>query len=192
MHFEDLKRGRIRLTNFTRLDEANLLEILEWRNDINIRSQMVNSELISPHSHLNFCSKLVNQKESIYWLVRRKDVSCGVVYLHRLANDYSKSEWGYYTSTKFHGSGVGMEIAYESIQLFYEIIGVKLLYGYIKVTNLENLRMQKVLGFRQLGVVVKNSQELIETVRDSKFTEMDFKSFQKRVIYGGYSKENNS
>lgn len=184
MRHEFLKRGKISITSFTLLDEEMLLEILGWRNHNDIRLMMNEMKPIRPADHLRFCSNLVENTQARYWLARRKEKPCGVVYLHSLENDFIKSEWGFYLSPNYLGSGVGLEIAYEAIQLFFEKIGVRKLFGYVKETNLENLRLQKLIGFKSGALLVKNDVRLVETTLTQKLPEEEFKNFQKRVIYG--------
>lgn len=184
MRFEELKRGNISFTSFTLLDEEQLLEILSWRNHEAIRVKMNEVGIISKDDHLRFCRSLPNKENHRYWLVHRKNIACGVVTLNSLKDNFKKSEWGYYASPKFMGSGVGLEMAYEAIQIFFEKVGVLKLLGYVKESNLENLRLQKLIGFQVSGKTEKNGVPLVETVREDPLPEKEFKQFQKRVVYG--------
>lgn len=184
MKFEVLERGKIHLTSFTKLDRALQMEILNWRNNFDIRTQMNNTEIISDNCHLTFCESLKDRENQIYWLVRRKGKPCGVVYLISKSKVFTDAEWGFYAAPTFLGTGIGLEMAYESIQLFFEEIGIQNLHGYIKETNQENVRMQQAIGFKTLGLIEKDGVSLVETILTEKLPEETFKNFKKRLFYG--------
>jgi UDP-4-amino-4,6-dideoxy-N-acetyl-beta-L-altrosamine N-acetyltransferase len=184
MKYEVLERGRIQLTSFIKLDQALLLEVLSWRNHEAIRMQMSSTEMIPDESHLTFCESLKGREDVIYWLAGRKGKRCGVVYLISKANGFTEAEWGFYAAPIFLGSGIGVEMAYESIQLFFEEIGVQNLHGHIKETNQENLRLQQFIGFKTLGIIEKEGVTLVDTVLTEKLPEETFKIFQKRMLHG--------
>ncbi len=184
MEYEVLERGRIHLTSFIILDKDSLFEILGWRNQEAIRMQMINTEIIPDDIHLTFCESLKGREDVIYWLVERKGKRCGVVYLINKSIRFTDAEWGFYLAPAFLGTGIGLEIAYECIKLFFEEIGVQSLHGYIRETNYENLRMQQAIGFKTLGIVEKDGVTLIDTVLTEKLPEATFKFFQKRLLHG--------
>lgn len=183
MRLEELKRGKITLLSFTKLKEDTLLQILAWRNHERIRAQMRTTDIITLDDHLAFCKRLKDDLDVHYWLVERKEKSCGVVYLHSMERNFETSEWGYYASPQFLGTGIGLEMAFEAIKIFFETIGVKSLHGYIKETNIENRRIQKIIGFKEIGVVKKHGVKLIDTVLEEKIPEEEFKHFQKRLLH---------
>ncbi len=117
-------------------------------------------------------------------MVERKGKRCGVVYLINKSIRFTDAEWGFYLAPAFLGTGIGLEIAYECIKLFFEEIGVQSLHGYIRETNYENLRMQQAIGFKTLGIVEKDGVTLIDTVLTEKLPEATFKFFQKRLLHG--------
>jgi UDP-4-amino-4,6-dideoxy-N-acetyl-beta-L-altrosamine N-acetyltransferase len=184
MENEVLKRGRIQLTSFTKLDQSSLLEVLSWRNHEAIRKQMNTTEIISDQNHFTFCESLKGKEDVIYWLVERKGRRCGVVNLRSMSDRFTEAEWGYYAAPAFLGTGIGLEMAFECIQMFFEEMGVKRLHGYIKETNQENLRMQKSIGFKTNGTTKRGDVTIVNTVITEKLPEEDFKFFQKRLLYG--------
>lgn len=141
--------SRIGFTDFTAIDESKHLKILEWRNNPVISSMMNNSDLISENQHLSFINKLRKSNNAKYWLATRKNVDCGVVYLHIDESTNKVGEWGYYVAPDFLGSGLGLELGFEAIVLFFETTGIDQLVGFVKVTNIENQRIQEALGFEK-------------------------------------------
>jgi len=184
MKNEVLERGRIHLTSFTKLDQTSLLEVLSWRNHEAIRMQMNTTEPISYKNHLTFCESLKDTEDVMHWLVERKGRRCGVVNLRSMSDGFTEAEWGYYAAPAFLGTGIGLEMAFECIQMFFEEMGVKRLHGYIKETNQENLRMQESIGFETYGITEKGDVTLVNTVITEKLPEEEFKFFQKRLLYG--------
>jgi UDP-4-amino-4,6-dideoxy-N-acetyl-beta-L-altrosamine N-acetyltransferase len=188
MAYEILERGNIQLISFIKLDKASLLEILSWRNHEEIRKQMNTTDIIAEERHLIFVESLKRREDLIYWLIERKGKRCGVVYLINKSTRFTVAEWGFYAAPGFLGTGIGFEMAYECIKLFFEEIGVQKLHGYIKETNYENLRLQQVIGFKTLGIIKKDGVTLVDTALTERLPEETFKIFQKRLLHERKSK----
>lgn len=187
---QTFSRGSIDLIPFEILDSDMLNEILEWRNHLNVRLNMHNSSVISKDEHFLFIEGLKINFNKQYWLVKRKNQDCGVVNIESCFNSFEESEWGYYLSPRFIGSGVGIEVAYECVQLFFEELVVKKLIGQIKESNSENRRIQMALGFNVLNFTIKNGENYVNTILEGKIPENEFKIFQKRLFYERKSKFN--
>lgn len=187
---QTFSRGSIDLIPFEILDSEILNEILVWRNHLNVRLNMYNSSIISKDEHKLFIEGLKTNFNKQYWLVKRKNQDCGIVNIESYFNNFEESEWGYYLSPRFIGSGVGIEVAYECVQLFFEKLGVKKLIGQIKESNSENRRIQMALGFKTLNLTIKNGENYMYTILEGKVPDNEFKIFQKRLFYERKSKFN--
>ncbi|MBT8297890.1 MAG: UDP-4-amino-4,6-dideoxy-N-acetyl-beta-L-altrosamine N-acetyltransferase [Maribacter sp.] len=181
---EYYSRGNIKYVNFTSLEREDLLTILDWRNREEVRSMMRSNTIINEKTHFNFVEKLKQSDTSYYWLVTRKDRPCGVVYLQfELDQQRDKAEWGYYLSPSFIGTGVGLEVGFEAIHMFFQEFKLKELRGYVKKQNQQNLQLQHLFGFRQEERV--SSDDLIGFVMfegDYGNLENEFKSFRRKLI----------
>lgn len=187
MRFEELKRGKVTLTNFTKLGKSRLMEILEWRNHDDIRKWMNNSTIIGVESHLAFVEKLRNNQKSFYWLAERKGRNCGVVYLHVLPKNSTGAEWGLYVAPQFLGTGIGLELSFESTHLFFEQIGLKVLYGNVKSDNYESLRLHK--AFHYSVISTNTSSEFVHLMLEKQYymeLPKDFLDFQKMLVKGRF------
>lgn len=184
MEYTKLVRGKLTFISFTELDEECLREILNWRNHDAIRSQMNTSEIIPWEAHKAYCYSLMDKKDVLYWLIERNSKPCGVVYLRGMENGLQIAEWGYYSSPQYLGTGIGLEMAYEAIKLFFNVLDVRKLHGFIKTSNRENQRIQQAIGFSIGDTIINNGIELVDTLLDEDIPENNYREFQKRLLYG--------
>ena len=175
--------GNICFFNFTDLTATELEQILTWRNHRDIRSMMNNEEIISLVNHMEFIKKLSGNQFSKYWMVKRKNNPCGVVYLHLKKNESKLAEWGYYLSPIYLGSGVGLEVGFEAIHIFFRELKIDELIGFVKNVNIENQRIQKALGFIE-GFSTQNLVPFKLTTEFYNKLPEQFSIFQRTMFYG--------
>lgn len=175
----EIRRGNISLVNFTELSDSILKELLIWRNDINIRSKMKSSVLINEEEHLSFVENLKKSKKSYYWLALRKNIKIGTVYLHL---DDNEAEWGYYLAPDYIGSGLGLELGYESIHIFFEEFRIYQLNGYVKTTNKENRNLQEILHFKLNEFKNNGLFHYYMSENDFKAMPKTYKEFKKTLF----------
>lgn len=179
-----IELGNIVFQNFINLDEADLIEILDWRNHPDINDKMVNSDVIPIESHLSFVSGLKSNTKATYWRVLRKDKPCGVINIHFFPGNHKYAEWGMYLAPKFLGTGIGLEIGYEALKYFFMTYKLEVMHAYVKETNHENLRLQAFYKFK----AYKDRQDkegMVHLELDKEtFTNLpkDFKTFKKSII----------
>ena len=176
-------REAIELESFTELDTQIQKKILDWRNHPEIRNRMNNSEVILEREHFIFIDSLNDKPFAHYWLSRRKGKDIGVVYLHIDKNERYTAEWGFYLAPGFLGSGLGLELGYESICIFFENFGLKQLSGYVKSENKENITMQKTFGFQKKDKLHEGLVHFYLTKEKFKEIPETFKQFRRDLIY---------
>ncbi len=80
----------LHLRNFTRLNETELLMLLERRNHPEVRKWMTNSELITPAEHLRFCVHLQEQPDTLMLLAEFNEKPTGVISFHARDNSWQE------------------------------------------------------------------------------------------------------
>lgn len=175
---------RILFRNFTDLDTELLSQILRWRNDESVRKWMHNSEIISLESHLSFVKSLKESTQKFYYIAWRNLKPCGVVNLSLKSDDKETGEWGLYLAPKYIGTGIGLEVGFEAINMFFSKFRLNRLIGIVKSNNLENINLQAKLGFRKDIYLPKNdSIQFVISRSDLINLPKNFKEFQTKLFY---------
>lgn len=175
------RRENIRFENFTGLNEMSLIKILSWRNHNRTRSQMRSTEIIGKEDHILFVKNLKNLKKSHYWLASGESIKIGVVYLH-INKSKKEAEWGYYLAPKFIGSGIGLELAYESICMFFENFDINMVHGYVKPTNKQAGKIQEILNFEKQNKFVDNLLHYVMDAENFNQLPKTYREFKKSLL----------
>ena len=144
--------------NFIHLDNEQVKQVLEWRNNPQIRQYMYNKEEIPLEGHLTFVKGLVNRIDVAYWLVYRKNEPIGVVNLIDIDEELERAELGYYMIPSRMSSGLGVEFVYHLLLFSFNEIHVKQLIGAIDTKNKNALLVDEYMGF-VLGETKSLSEE---------------------------------
>ena len=93
----------IDFVNFTRLPEAELKRIYEWRNLDYVRKAMDNQEPFTIEEHLAFCRNLARLDDRYYFQVRVNGMPCGVYDFQHVDRKTGEAECGIYALRVFGG-----------------------------------------------------------------------------------------
>lgn len=92
----------ISLAHFYDLKEKEKIEILNWRNNFNVRKWMHNTNIISKNDHLAFINSLKENKNKIYFLVKEEKEKIGVINFVKMS---TYTEFGIYSNPNLKGYG---------------------------------------------------------------------------------------
>jgi UDP-4-amino-4,6-dideoxy-N-acetyl-beta-L-altrosamine N-acetyltransferase len=176
------KYDGIEFFDFVDLQKDDLLKILAWRNHKDVRKWMKNTNVISKAEHFEFVNNLSGDTSRKYWYVKCKKKPTSVVYLNNLHKN--EAEWGIYLAPNKIGSGLGLEICYYSMKLFFEELGLDKIHGYVKRTNHENIKLQKMISFK---INSKDDEFIHFTLNKERYIFKypdNFKKFRKQIVYG--------
>lgn len=159
--YNDYKIENVELLNYVGLSKKELLKTLEWRNNVNIRSKMFNSNIITENDHLNFVESLKQLNERTYWLCRHKGRDIGVIYLY----NWNKQSvwWGYFSNPEFLTSSYGVLMEQVVMELVFNKLNYKELLCESLRTNTSVLKIHKLFGFKEISienrvVIMKNNK----------------------------------
>lgn len=141
----------LRLSNFTQLSEAELLMILERRNQPEVRQWMTNSEPIAPEDHLRFCARLKEQPDTLMLFAEFNGQPASVISFH--AQDPSWHEIADFGCYAFYPQ-VDSAITIEHLALLHLVAqrGVKRCHCKVKANNrLAELLVTQVLGAHEVA-----------------------------------------
>lgn len=91
-----MSKQELKFTNFTKLNQEQLLFILSKRNSDEIRFNMTNTDIISEESHLKFCANLKNDDTKIYLAVFLDSKIIGVIDFQNIDREAHTYEPGSY------------------------------------------------------------------------------------------------
>lgn len=121
---------KLTFTNFTLLNDRELLTILEWRNRPEIRQRMTHAESITPEAHLSFCKTLLKREDLLYLRIDVNGIPCGVS-TSRFNFQNAVIEPGvYYVAYPYAAAKVGMVLSY-----VYEAYGMREVRSAVKKDN---------------------------------------------------------
>jgi UDP-4-amino-4,6-dideoxy-N-acetyl-beta-L-altrosamine N-acetyltransferase len=131
--------------NYVDLTTGEAIEVLECRNNIEVRKWMTSTEEIPLENHLKFIENLKTSEKNFYWAVYLKDKFLGGFSIVGM-DDYRASS-GIFLNPKFIGTGIGIQIAIISEDFIFMHLGVRSLYGVVQKNNKNAIQLNKFLGY---------------------------------------------
>lgn len=134
------------------IDDSELLMMLSWRNQENVRKNMYNTHIISEEEHLSWYEKSVRNNPSVQYFMyeNAQQKPLGIVCFTNIDRTNQQSSWGFYTTYEApKGTGSCMEF----LALDYAFNELKLhkLSCEVLEHNLAVVRLHKKFGFQQEG-----------------------------------------
>jgi len=124
--------------------------ILDLRNQDDVRIACHDTSVISLSHHIKYMEKISNDPDVHQWIVTYDRVDVGHIKIVR-------GELGYMIKGGFRGKGIGTGI-YELIDREARKLGIKKLYGVIKINQPIPLRLALKVGFVQKCIIEKNGK----------------------------------
>ena len=146
------------LINFTDLNEADYLQVLDWRNHEKVRRWMTSDQEISLKEHLAFRDVLRSDDSKLYLFVTLQKQSIGVLDFYAINPRESQCYYGYYLKPGLIGSSLGLLMEFLAAEVgFYHFNQSKVIAETLP-DNSSSLRLHKFFGFEELG---KNDKGLL-------------------------------
>lgn len=132
-------------------------EIRNWRNDIEIRKYMYNSEIISEDEHLKWLENLEsNSKQKVYYIMY-DNKKIGIVSIANLDLKNKTCDWAFYFNNNIEkGKGIGKIVEKEFVKYIFKNFEIEKLNCQVLSNNLKVVEMHKKFGFTLEGVLRKN------------------------------------
>ncbi|WP_162550379.1 UDP-4-amino-4,6-dideoxy-N-acetyl-beta-L-altrosamine N-acetyltransferase [Helicobacter apodemus] len=133
------------LENYITLKECEQKEILKYRNNESVKSQLYNQHIISLQEHLAFLESLRCNPKKQYFLVRFNFQIIGSFNFNLRGDE--EVEFGFFANPNLNIGGIGRVL--EQISLFYvlNILGVKKLCLEVFCSNKAVINLHKKFGF---------------------------------------------
>ena len=155
----------IKITRITRLDNKLIIRILSLRNQIEVRKNMINREIIKFKDHLNWMKNIIRIKnEYIYTIVIKQKVQ-GVLRITKTSKN--KVEWAFYldkSCQKIYGSF----IEYLSIRKMFNFKYINCINCKVFDFNSSVISLHQKFGFEKIGIEKINKDNLISFMLSEK------------------------
>ena len=133
--------------NFVDMSYTQAEKIYYWRNHPDIRKWMYNQEPIELEDHFEYIALLGKQNQKYYWLVGDAGRPLGVVNLH--ISMLQQAEWGFYLNPDYFGSGLGINLVYHTLNLFFRTMKIEQLFGFVKTDNHNAMRLHDLFDIHE-------------------------------------------
>ncbi|MDB4330368.1 GNAT family N-acetyltransferase [bacterium] len=134
-----------------KVDESHTDFILSLNNDLQFSKSFPRKGDITRKQHLNFLKHL-DKKGDLYYVIRYNDKDVGVVSIYDIDNTNKKAEWGRFIVLPEHGS-VAFPVSKLIIKKAFKELKLHKLYAHILTTNPKVVKFNKLLGFKEEGVL---------------------------------------
>ena len=151
--------NEISLTNFIDLSDNNKLMVLDWRNNVDVRKWMYNSDIISKEEHLVFIDTLKTNKTKQYYLVSYKENSIGVMYFTDIDSTSKTAKFGIYSNPSLKGNG---KILMDSICKFgFNILNFHKIVAEVFADNQRAIKLYHHFNFTKTDEDLLNNKKVI-------------------------------
>ena len=131
--------------NFTDLTESESDEVLQGRNDEQVRRWMVSDRFISLEEHRNFIASLKICSTQLYFRVERRSRFAGVYSLTELRNQSAVG--GFWITTHARERLLGLSVVFNSISYVFKNYPIGTIRGYQLADNRPVAKLNSMLGF---------------------------------------------
>lgn len=165
-------------------NKIELKKLLEIRNEINVRKNMFNSEIIDYKEHLKWKDCLKKSSNNFYYAILKKNIVIGGLGF-KFFNDKNSFDWSFHLSSNTITPGMGAVLEYKSIEFIFSEYKPEILNCYVKKKNLLVSKLHKKFGFEQINIdknfhthySYKNTSDIIKLF----LTKKNWQSKKKRI-----------
>lgn len=150
----------LELENYIDLQVKAHEEILQYRNDLRVKSNLYHQHHISSQEHFAFIESLKNNPKKQYFIAQFYGQIIGS--LNFAFQENKRVEFGFFANPCLNVSGIGRVL--EQISLFYvfEILGAEQLHLEVFKSNKQVINLHKKFGFQENGEKQVNGKEVLE------------------------------
>ena len=140
--------GEFKFINYVFLTHTQKIEILKWRNQDVVREKMYNTDVITEESHLSFIESLKNKDDRSYWYVTKNGEYIGSYNIIDYCTIDSSCESGiFFKDTSLRSLNDNIIFAKSVYELSFQKLGIELMRGFVKKTNLFMINLTSYFGF---------------------------------------------
>lgn len=148
LNFENLNRFDFQnhnIINFTVADNKQILSVLKWRNNPEVRKWMYSENIIELDEHISFIESLKKDKKNFYWIV--DDI--GVIYLNKINLAHRNAYLGIYKNTESKNSANVLMVCLKYIA--FDLLGLHTLKLEVIENNIKAIHFYEKNNFKIEG-----------------------------------------
>lgn len=136
-----------------RMTETDLPQVLEWRNRLDVRSNMYTSHVISPEEHRKwFASASADASKVLLMCVDSDHVPVGVVTFSEISTSSRTAVWAFYSGDTSR-RGIGSVMEQLALDYAFGELGLEKLCCEVLSFNMPVVEFHRKHGFRLEGVL---------------------------------------
>lgn len=136
-----------------KMQEADLEQILEWRNSLRIRNSSINDQKISLKQHQDWFKKVHNSESCCYFVFEFDHIPSGLVYFTDIHRLHGRCNWGFYMGSLDLPKGSGTVMGYLALEYMFLEEGLHKICGEVLVGNQSSIKFHERLGFVKEGIL---------------------------------------
>jgi RimJ/RimL family protein N-acetyltransferase len=143
------------------MQEEDIEIVREWRNSDFVRLNMVNQEIITPESQIQWWNRIKALKTEWHFIILTKDLPVGVCNL-KLHDTKSVIFGIYLAQKKFLKTGISIKAEFLTIEYAFNELNMDEIIVSVLEENQHIINMHKKFGFVFTKSSTYNSQNLIQ------------------------------
>jgi UDP-4-amino-4,6-dideoxy-N-acetyl-beta-L-altrosamine N-acetyltransferase len=136
-------------------NDAAIMQLLNIRNELSVRSAMYTDHVISKEEHLQYISNLkTDSKNLIYVIFGDDNVPVGAAGYNKIDRKHLKTDWAFYLSST--ARGIGSAIEWAMIERAFNELGMEKLNCEVIEANSRVVDLHKAFSFEEEGFLKEN------------------------------------
>ncbi|MDL1974684.1 MAG: UDP-4-amino-4,6-dideoxy-N-acetyl-beta-L-altrosamine N-acetyltransferase [Deltaproteobacteria bacterium] len=137
------------------MEEADLENVLKWRNSERIRVNMYTDHIIAIDEHRSWFERIKQDQSVIYKIFRFQDRPIGVVCFTDIDSRNNKCSWGFYLGVTDVPRRSGAAMEFLAIEHAFDEMNIRKLCCEIFAFNSNVIKLHKKFGFVEEGHFTK-------------------------------------
>jgi UDP-2,4-diacetamido-2,4,6-trideoxy-beta-L-altropyranose hydrolase/UDP-4-amino-4,6-dideoxy-N-acetyl-beta-L-altrosamine N-acetyltransferase len=179
--FKTFQKEKLLFKDYTTLNEEDLMQVLDFRNDPSVRKWMFDKNEITKQSHFEFVTSLITELNKRYLAVYKNGQLIGAAYINSIDIRNASCEWGFFLNPKMIGSGIGLEVEYHFLNFIFQNLNMVKVFGWVNKSNIDSIPIQNLFGFEQTHDA-ENFMKVVLDIRVWQLLPSDFKTFRKTLL----------
>lgn len=131
--------------------DADLEQVLAWRNHADIRAHMYTQHEITLEEHRAWWDRVKAAPKSTFFLYERAGQTLGYVAFSEIARGPDTATWGFYTATDAP-KGTGSLMTFCAMDMAFGPLALRKLNAEVIGRNAASLRLHESFGFQREGL----------------------------------------
>lgn len=134
-----------------KIEESDLLMILDWRNHPSIRNNMYNTDEIKLEEHKSWFNSVLHDQTKQYFIFQIDNIPLGVIGFTLINKKFNNATWAFYASPEAP-SGTGSKMEYLALEYAFNSLKLHKLYCEVISFNQPVIKLHKKFGFEVEGI----------------------------------------